>query len=533
VRILNQNKTICNFKRPMARIKSVIFGGLAALVLSGLAATGASAQASNVYLTPDGGGSGVCTNNVHTPSWFNNSANWGSGTSQIGPGTVVHLCGNFTGAANGNLLSFQGNGTSGHPVTILFESGAILSAPYFSFSGAINMDNRSFVTVDGGTGGLIQNTDNGSNKGNKQSSTGISAGSCSNCEIRNLTVANIYVHVPNETSVDQTNVIAIIMSGPNWLVHDNVIHDCGWCVRNFYRDGDTNVKVYNNNIYNADHGYIPAGNGNISASNFYFYNNHVHDYAVWDTGTADSFHHDGVHAFGVAGANLTNLQIYNNTFDGATGGNFTSHIYVEHPDNSAAETNPLVYNNILDGTKEPAGNFGLLAIGDISGAQAYNNTIVGPNNNGAYCVLAVGGSVTFKNNVISGCWAGFFFYRPTSTVTMNNNVYANQGSCGIGYSSAAVCYPTIAEWRTFTGQEPNSQYATSAGLDSNFHPQTGSAVIGASANLFSLGVAGLEYDKSGAARKSSGAWDTGAYLSGSSTTAVPPVPPSGLTAIVH
>jgi hypothetical protein len=532
VRVLNQNTTICSFKITLGSIQRLILAGLVALVFSGLAATGASAQASNVYITPDGGGNGMCSSNVHNPAWFNNSANWGGGSSQIGPGTVVHLCGNFIALANGNLLSFQADGTSGHPVTILFESGATLNAPYFSFRGAINMDNRSFVTVDGGTSGIIQNTDNGSYKGNKQNSVGISAGSCSNCEIKNLTVANIYVHVPNETNVDQTNVIAIVMSGSNWLVHDNVIHDCGWCVRNFYRNGDTNVKVYNNNIYNADHGYIPAGSGNTYASNFYFYNNHVHDYANWDTGSTNSYHHDGVHAFGVAGANLTNLQVYDNTFDGNTGGNFTSHIYVEHPDNSPAETNPLIYNNVLDGTKEPGGNFGLLAIGDVAGAQAYNNTIVGANNNGAYCVLSVGGSATFKNNVISGCWAGFFFYRATSSLTMNYNVYANQGSCGIGYSSAAVCYSTIAGWRTFTGQEANSQYAASAGLDGNFYPQAASAVIGASTNLSSLGVVALQSDKSGASRHSSGAWDAGAYLSGSSS-ASHPVPPSGLTAIVH
>ena len=55
------------------------------------AAMSVSAQASDVYITPDGGGSGVCTNNTHPPSWFNSSGNWGSGAAQIGAETVVHF----------------------------------------------------------------------------------------------------------------------------------------------------------------------------------------------------------------------------------------------------------------------------------------------------------------------------------------------------------------------------------------------------------------------------------------------------------
>lgn len=505
--------------------------GLSLVVIFGLFAANASAQASDVYITPDGNTTGNCSTNPHSLAWFNSSANWGTGSTQIGPSTVAHLCGTFTGGANSNLLSAHGNGTSGHPIIILFEPGAILQAPYFAYSGGINIDNRSFIIIDGGTNGLVQNTANGSSLGNKQNSVGVSANSCNNCEIRNLTIANIYVHVPPENSIDQTLVQAIQMSGSNWLVHDNIIHDCGWCVRNFYNNGDTNVKVYNNNIYSMDHGYTPAGSGNISASNFFFYNNHVHDYKSWDT-NSNSYHHDGLHAFGVGGANLTNLQIYDNLFDGNTGANFTSHIYVERPDSSPSETNPLVFNNVIDGSAEPGGNFGLLAIGAVSGAQVYNNTIVGPNNNGAYCVLLVGGAPTIKNNVLSGCWAAVFFYSPAPSTIFNYNTYANQGSCGIGYSTSAVCFNSISSWRSFTGQEANGQLVASAGLDGTFHPTSGSAVIVKGTNLSSLGVAALQLDKAGAVRILSGAWDSGAYQSGTSVATLPE-PPQGVTAIVQ
>src|SRR5450432_3305302 len=67
--------------------------GLSLVVIYGLCAANASAQASNIYITPDGNATGNCTSNTHPPSWFNNSANWGSGAAQIGSGTKVLICG--------------------------------------------------------------------------------------------------------------------------------------------------------------------------------------------------------------------------------------------------------------------------------------------------------------------------------------------------------------------------------------------------------------------------------------------------------
>jgi hypothetical protein len=58
--------------------------------------------------------------------------------------------------------------------------------------------------------------------------------------------------------------------------------------------------------------------------------------------------------------------------------------------------------------------------------------------------------------------------------------------------------------------------------------QAGSPAIGAGANLASLGLAFLNADKNGTARSSAGAWDVGAYSSGSAATA--PNPPTNVTA---
>src|SRR5713226_5089849 len=63
-----------------------------------------SASATNVYIAQNsaGVGNGADCADALPVSWFNNHGNWGNGPVQVGPGTTVHLCGTFTGAAGTN-----------------------------------------------------------------------------------------------------------------------------------------------------------------------------------------------------------------------------------------------------------------------------------------------------------------------------------------------------------------------------------------------------------------------------------------------
>src|SRR5713226_5760061 len=112
-----------------------------------LAASPASAKDS--YISQSGTGTGTSCTDALPVAWFNNAANWGSGSTQIGPGTTVHLCGTFTVAPGSTMLTFQGSGTSGNPITLLFESGANLTAPYWSPNGAINTNGNTWLTING------------------------------------------------------------------------------------------------------------------------------------------------------------------------------------------------------------------------------------------------------------------------------------------------------------------------------------------------------------------------------------------------
>lgn len=84
---------------------------LALLVFCFCMVPSAHAQATAVYLAQSavGAGNGLDCADARAVSYFNSSGNWGTGSTQIGPGTTVHLCGSSITTA----LTFQGSGSAG------------------------------------------------------------------------------------------------------------------------------------------------------------------------------------------------------------------------------------------------------------------------------------------------------------------------------------------------------------------------------------------------------------------------------------
>src|SRR5260370_3291112 len=107
------------------------------------------AGAKDFYIAANqvGTGSGTGCSTAMPYAWFNNAANWGAGVAQIGPGTTVHLCGTFTGTPGQQLLTVLRNGTSTTPITIKFETNAILTAPYCSPSEVIKQYGKRYITI--------------------------------------------------------------------------------------------------------------------------------------------------------------------------------------------------------------------------------------------------------------------------------------------------------------------------------------------------------------------------------------------------
>lgn len=551
------------------------------LSLMTISSFSAFAAATDIYIAQNSAGaaSGADCADAHPISWFNSSANWGSGSTQIGPGTTVHLCGTFTGSAGQNLLVTQGDGASGNPIIIRFESGAVLQAPYFGTNdgsnptgGAININNN-WITVDGGTPcgpgtscasgggaatGIIKNTLNGTSGGacsggscsNQQISAGVVITGVSNVEVRNLSVQNIYVHTAcsSDTGVPSYGVFMLQPGGGTMSsvsVHDSYMIQMNAGFSGGYGSW-SNFSVYNNFMtrMSIEIGWGDRGNGS-TVSGFNVYGNELsNNYFWWDTGDAN--HLNGMHPFAVhTGSTMTGLNIYNNYIHGDFGnqhcgstGHETAKIFVEGAGGGGITGN--VFNNVLiaDGIGDYPSTAFIGAYASASGATigVYNNTIQGNVTGGVAISNGGFGTGLVKNNLISTVNIFEAQAIPGVTLTSNCNVFYNGASPFFLTGSSGSTDTTYAAWQAM-GFDANSvtgnPLLNSASTPPYQLTNNTSSAWQTGTNLTGLGIVALDRDKAGVARPGgSAAWDIGAYMSSSSAT-TPPTPPSDLTATIN
>ena len=500
------------------------------------------ASAKDFYIAANqtGTGTGTGCSTAKSYTWFNNLASWGTAATQISPGTTVHLCGVFTGTPGQQLLVVHGDGTSTSPITIKFETNAVLQAPYWSSQGTIYENGRSYIVIDGGYNGLIKNTANGTGRAYVQQSRAIYAPNCTGCVVKNLTIADLYVR----TSATD---LAVVQSAENcvfWIHSNNLTithvtcHDAGWAFAGY----GSNFTLSYCNIYNVDHGLAFGAGG--TTSGFSIHDNHIHDYVNWDSPT-NAYHHDGLHMWGENGGIVTNGSIYNNLFDGDSGVNITAHIYLQDSIKYVA-----VYNNVfLVPTNRTIQalwfngitNAGVLPGGPATGNSAYNNFIrAGGHKTGTAIFVNAQNSFTAVNNVLLGGLADISIQGGgyLSTEGVNNNIYedlyADVGQLNtFGYQGHS--YYDLATWQAACRCDSRSKLAPASKINASSLGQllSGSVAISAAANLLNISsgaLAPLSKDKVGAIRQLSGNWDAGAYKYGSTAL---PASPTGLTATIQ
>jgi len=183
-------------------------------------------HATDWYVSQNGSGltNGADINNCQTIAWAS-AGEFGPGQppwgTTIQPGDTVHLVGTIT-----SCLAILGSGSPGHPITVLFEPGAMMSAPTLTNANSWIIEAGSWITIDGGLNGLIQCTSNGtvsSNGGTMLYQKNIAAFSTpnivNNVTIQNLTISNMYNRQTNsefpQTSGDGGG---IGLSGNNGLI---------------------------------------------------------------------------------------------------------------------------------------------------------------------------------------------------------------------------------------------------------------------------------------------------------------------------
>jgi hypothetical protein len=483
-------------------------------------------------------GTGTGCSTAKSLGWLNSTASWGSGATQIGPGTTVHLCGTITGTPGQQIL-IRNNGTSTAPLTIKWEPNAVMSAPYWSSMGAFYAAGRSYIVFDGGTNGLIRNTANGTGRAYVQSSRALYLSGCTNCTVKNITIADLYVRTSyTDIAVKQTDVNCVYMMNANNLtINHMTCHDAGWAIAG----GANNLTIEYCNIYNIDHGLAFGPQGR--SSGFWIHDNHIHGYVNWDSPT-NSYHHDGLHLWGQNGNTVTNGAIYNNVFDGDSGNNITAHIYLQD-----SIQNVAVYNNVflvpsnrhINSLWFAARSMTGMPGGNATGNSAYNNFITSGTYGGHGCALYIESQWNFTayNNVLLGGQADISIEGggTLSASGINHNIFLQLADYGdrntFGFNTAV--YQTLAQWQSVCHCDANSKLVHLAQINATSLGQllSGSAAIGAGSNLIGIASGNLSLlskDKVGAQRQLSGSWDAGAYKFGS---IAPPSSPTGLAATIQ
>jgi hypothetical protein len=481
-------------------------------------------------------------------------------------GNTLHVCGGtWTGTAGQQWIKTNLSGTSASPITIKFETGAVLSAPYHSLNGAINIG-ASYYVIDGGTNGIIQNTANGTSGW-----SGCLSGSCSaqqqtravyitgnTVEVKNLTIADFYVLKPQSGDTFPTNDgeegIFFVGGHNNITVDHNVCYMMNHCI-----DGwGNNILIAYNELYDCGRCTL-AGPGGV-ITNYIFHDNITHDLGLYD-GTG--VHEDGIHLFpNSSGSQINGLQLYNNYFYNPGTAN-TAFIYFEGSFAGAIQ----VFNNlcVLSATQADfcieAGYDGGLS-STISGGLFVNNTCVGgeygPVSYSCYTINTGWTGLVFENNVqILGGQAanplqgGLVSFGSGTFTKINYNMYENlmadssdSNTFGVDGQSTGSFTAWQGMLTSGSGQDSASIFNSVANLNVSLATgqlQAGSPGIGAGANLTSLGIAALNCDKpvlvgasgTGACnpRPATGGWDIGAYAQTSSVGV--PAAPADLTASVQ
>lgn len=537
----------------------------------------AGARANDVYIAQvaAGGGTGLtsCANAL-VYTYFNSSGNWTGGTptgAQIGPGTTVHLCGTFPDGP-GNLLTTQGSGSSGNPITIKFESGGNITSAVWT--AAVIQINHSFITVDGGgTGsaaagtfvpnGIIQATASGTGLANTTGGgTAVNVtGPVSNVIVKNLTIANLYKRtcigaISTCTDPNQGGLGISFINCTNCQEFNNTIHDLHWAVVWSVNGGNSisNFLSTGDNIYNVDHGAVPAiGLGSSGTqTGILVYGHHIHDFQSWDDShtnypgcaTAPCNHHDAVHVFSFGGGVQDQISIYNLLIDGNFGVNTNAGIYMEAADEGGTITHCNIFNNVINPTLASATASGGIADYSTNGCFGVNNTVL---QQGIIAGFVTSIGPTWYNNVVPG-------NANNQPEVMGDghgavlgpidfNAFALLPTNGNGFVGAAGgCCISFSQWQT-AGRDTHAVAAPPSGqgpisflgLSVNYIPQTGSPLIASGKNLFSTcngqpnpGLGALCFDKAGVARPTVSNWDIGAYQAASGVSI--PAVPTGLTA---
>jgi hypothetical protein len=411
-------------------------------------------RASDIYISQAGTGSGAsCTDPAKAMSALAGN-----------PGDTWHLCSTFTGTAGARLFTVTGSGTATAPITIKFEPGAILTAPYWSQYGAVNIAGRSYIVVDGANVGVIQNTANGTGLGNQKPSNGVYAYQCANCTTKNLAIVNLYVRTSaSDLALSSASLVPCIYFpySTNFTIDHVTCHDAGWA----FAGGGNGLTVKNSEAYHVDHGVAFGASGKFSGPTIT--GNHFHDFAAWDS-TNDTYHHDGIHLWAIgAGNTIIGGVISGNSFDGDPGACCTTaYVFIQCDVEGISITGNRLHvpngRSIIpievawwDNTVYPAG---APHMAHATRNSVSKNLVVIDSGKTAGVVASGQLNFSFTGNVIFG-GNGDVGFPNTTLSTVDNNTYQDlfKDSGGLNTWSNGKSFHDLASWQLACSCDKNSR----------------------------------------------------------------------------
>lgn len=458
--------------------------------------------------------------------------------------TNIHLCGKITGTAGQTAITAIGSGTSGHPITIVFEAGARLdNSAYWgsSTSGAITLSGQSWITVNLGADGMIDNLANGSGLANQAVSTGIYLNNCQHCIVQGSggSIASMYRH----TQAFDSNANALLTAGVKVVASSNVtvtglrIIDAGNGILHSWSNGDGTVAFTNNTIMYSNQAIVSAGSGTLSG--LAITGNDISDAITWfcgksGTGICSAYRQSGIRVSATGASQIvTGLVVSRNYVHGQMGGYIEDWIYTgpaygqaivgPHPNTnseiahvwleqsgSGSISGAQVFNNrLISGqTKYNFPQEALIVAGGTS-LQIDNNTLIGLSSTVSTCLKFGPGNGNFQNNACAATLTGINLLAG-ATLTSNNNVFSGLSATATMISGIST-YTSLAAWTTATSQDGSSTTGALLNDTAIYALKSGSSAINAGADLTSLGITDLDTDYLNVSRPSGSPWEVGAF----------------------
>lgn len=483
------------------------------MVLAALFVSGDHVAAADFYVAQNATGSGSGANSANCLSLASVNSTWPAHA-----GDTVHLIGVLT-----NALTKTGAGNPTNPITLLFEPNAKFSAP--TWTGNI-ISGANYVTIDGGTNGIIEATANGTGLTfSNDNYSAINVSECSGVTVKHLTIRNLYVHQsgPDEAGGGVKGVLNTWNGGNNFsnmVVANCVFSDMSVGVQIGAAPYSANVIITNCTAYHCNWGgnAMDGGPGRM-LTGLTVVHCHFYNWTNWDD-VAVNNHHNGFYAWAESGGYLSNVTYTANYIGPGYGGTN----YVPSGGNSSGlfisgnVYNVLVNNNIFDASDGSSPADGQLFLWLHSGTIAttenvFNNTFIG-----GLALNIYGG---FASNLTTCVCENNAFFNAQHTILVywnsavtfisdTNNFYGSTSSTPFSSAPASSSWFTdYAGWQA-KGYDTHSTMGNPL-LTGSYVPQAGSALIGAGANLSSI----FTTDYAGNPRPATGAWTIGAYQNAS------------------